>query len=202
MQLEQLHLYGKHHPESGLHKKVIGVSFSEKISVRDPYSKKKDDKEVKPFMVNQSVNLFEKGMIALAPEDDQLKSQIEQYRIKGVSPNGKPVYSDDDEHFVDALNLCVLGFAKHYDSLIRVQLAKKIAGVTGVDHELMNSNTTGATGMTTDRKSEYSESRADSIAKEEEKTIRVSQGSKSKKISFNTSRGSMRGVKHRGRAMF
>lgn len=147
MQIEQLHLYGKSHPETGLHKKVIGVSFSEKVPVRDPYTRKKDMKDVKPFMVNSSVNLFEKGMVALPPRDMQLKEQLEQYSIKGISPNGRPTYTDENEHFVDAFNLCVLGFMIQYDALIRVQLAKRIAPITALDKVLSDSATTIATGL-------------------------------------------------------
>lgn len=149
MQIEQLHLYGKNHPETGLHKKVIGIQFSEKIPVRDPYTKKKDLKDVKPFMVNSSVNLFEKGMIALDPTDMQLKEQLEQYRIKAISPNGRPTYTDENEHFIDALNLALLGFMIQYDAMIRVQLAKKIAVVSSLD-KYMTSGTTMGAGLSTD----------------------------------------------------
>jgi len=153
MQIEQLHLYGKNHPESGFHKKVIGMSFSEKVSVRDPYTKKKDAKDVKPFMVNNSVNLFEKGMIALDPRDSQLKEQLEGYRIKSISPTGRPTYSDDNEHYVDALNLCMLGFALQYDSMIKVQLARRIATFTALDGELANTNTSA--GLTDSQRANY-----------------------------------------------
>lgn len=149
MQIEQLHLYGKNHPETGLHKKVIGVQFSEKIPVRDPYTKRKDMKDVKPFMVNHSVNLFEKGMVALDPKDLQLKEQLEQYSIKAISPNGRPTYTDENEHFVDAFNLAMLGFALQYDAMIRVQLAKRIAVVSTVDR-YMSSGTTLGSGLNTD----------------------------------------------------
>lgn len=147
MQIEQLHLYGKGHPETGLHKKVIGVSFAEKIPVRDPYTRKKDMKDVKPFMVNQSVNLFEKGMVALVPRDLQVKEQLEQYCVKGISPNGRPTYTSENEHFVDALNLCLLGFAIQYDAMIRVQLAKRIAPIAALDKVVSDSGTTLATGL-------------------------------------------------------
>lgn len=147
MQIEQLHLYGKSHPQTGLHKKVIGVSFSEKIPVRDPYTRKKDMKDVKPFMVNSSVNWFEKAMVALPPRDTQLKEQLEQYSIKGISPNGRPTYTDENEHFVDAFNLCVLGFTVQYDAMIRVQLAKRIAPITALDKVVSDSATTLATGL-------------------------------------------------------
>lgn len=156
MQIEQLHLYGKNHPESGLHKKVIGVSFSEKVAVRDPYTKKKDDKDVKPFMVNNSVNLFEKGMLALDPKDSQLKEQLEGYRIKSISSNGRPTYSDDNEHYVDALNLSMLGFALQYDSMIRVQLAKRIASFSALDGELAGTQTTA--GLTDIQRTNYIDS--------------------------------------------
>lgn len=194
MQVEQLHLYGKHHPASGMHKKVIPVSFSEKISVRDPYTKKKDDKDVKPFMVNNSVNLFEKGMVALDPKDNQLREQLEQYRIKAISPTGRPTYSDENEHFLDALNLCMLGFAKQYDSMIRVQLAKKIAAITGLDKELMESNTTGATGLSPTQRSNY------------EETIDENRSARSTKVgsikSFGRSKKGSRGGGFTGRRMF
>lgn len=136
MQVEQLHLYGKQHPQSNLHKKVIGVSFSEKIAVRDPYTKKKDDKEVKPFMVNNSVNLFEKGMVALDPKDIQLKEQLEQYSIKAISPLGRPTYSSENDHFIDALHLCLLGFTIKYDEMVRTQLARRFATVDIINDSL------------------------------------------------------------------
>lgn len=148
MQIEQLHLYGKNHPETGMHKKVVGVSFSEKVDVRDPYTKKKDSKDVKPFMVYSSVNLFEKGMVALNPADMQIKEQLEGYRYKSVSPNGRPIFSDDNEHYVDAMNLCMLGFSLQYDSMIRVQLAKKIATFSSLDRELSETNTSAGAKLT------------------------------------------------------
>lgn len=151
MQIEQLHLYGKNHPETGLHKKVVGVSFSEKIAVRDPYTKKKDMKDVKPFMVNSSVNWFEKGIVALDPKDNQLKEQLEQYCVKGISPTGRPTYTDENEHFVDAFNLCVLGFTVNYDAMIRVQLAKRVAVISSLDKSMQFSEgTTLATGLNVD----------------------------------------------------
>lgn len=133
MQLEQLHLYGKKHPESGLHKKVKGISFGGKIRVRDPYTKKKDDKDVKPFMVNSSVNLFEKGMIALNPADNQIKEQLEGYVVKSVSPTGRPIYTDENEHYVDAINLAILALIENYDDMVRTQIAKRVVSFKPIE---------------------------------------------------------------------
>ncbi len=178
MQVEQLHLYGKSHPESGLHKKVIGVSFSEKVPVRDPYSRKKENKDVKPFMVNTSVNWFEKGIIAIDPQDIQLKEQLEQYRVKSISPTGRPTYTDENEHYIDALNLCILGFTLNYDAMIRVQLAKRICVFSTLDEELISDQgSTLATGL------DVKETRAESVNANVPTTVRSFRTSNSSKIS-------------------
>ena len=119
VQLEMLHKYGMEHPETGLADKVIGYQFSQKIEVRDPYTKKKDQKHLKPFMVNNSVNLFEKGKIVLDGSDKGMISQLEEYRVKSISSTGLPVYTDENEHAIDAMNLALLLFEQKYGSLLK-----------------------------------------------------------------------------------
>ena len=105
-----LHKYGLEHPESGLADKVVGYQFSQKIEVTDPYTRKKDMKDMKPFMVNNSVNLFEKGKIVLDPKDKTMIGQLEEYRVKSISASGKPIYTDENEHAIDSMNLALLIF--------------------------------------------------------------------------------------------
>ena len=119
VQLEMLHKYGMEHPETGLADKVIGYQFSQKIEVRDPYTKKKDQKHIKPFMVNNSVNAFEKGKIILDGSDKSMISQLEEYRVKSISSAGLPVYTDENEHAIDAMNLALLLFEQKYGSLLK-----------------------------------------------------------------------------------
>lgn len=119
VQLEMLHKYGMEHPETGLAEKVIGYQFSQKIEVRDPYTKKKDQKHIKPFMVNNSVNLFEKGKIILDGSDKSMISQLEEYRVKSISSSGLPVYTDENEHAIDAMNLALLLFEQKYGNLLK-----------------------------------------------------------------------------------
>lgn len=119
VQLEMLHKYGMEHPETGLADKVIGYQFSQKIEVRDPYTKKKDQKHIKPFMVNNSVNAFEKGKIILDGSDKSMISQLEEYRVKSISSTGLPVYTDENEHAIDAMNLALLLFEQKYGSLLK-----------------------------------------------------------------------------------
>ena len=133
VQLEMLHQYGMQHPETGLAEKVIGYQFSQKIEVRDPYTKKKDQKHMKPFMVNNSVNLFEKGKIVLDGSDKNMISQLEEYRVKSISSTGLPIYSDENEHAIDAMNLALLLFEQKYGSLLKRVYSIKTAFIGTLD---------------------------------------------------------------------
>lgn len=126
MQIETLRKYGIDNPSTGLAEKVEGYQFSEKIAVRDPYTGKKDKKPMKPFMVNNSVNLFEKEKIVFHPTDKKILDQFGSYRIKSISPNGVPIFNSDDEHIVDAVNLALLSFAINYDDMLRRVITSKV----------------------------------------------------------------------------
>lgn len=125
-QIETLRKYGINNPESGLAQKVYGVHFGSKISVRDPYTRKSDKKPIKPFMVNNSVILFERGRIALNPKDRRLLDQLTNYRIKSISSSGVPVYNDDEEHMVDAFNLAIHGIITKYTDVVKVNPGKQM----------------------------------------------------------------------------
>ena len=133
VQLEMLHKYGMEHPETGLADKVIGYQFSQKIEVRDPYTRKKDQKHLKPFMVNNSVNLFEKGKIILDGSDKGMISQLEEYRVKSISSAGLPVYTDENEHAIDAMNLALLLFEQKYGSLLKKVYSVKTVFIGTLD---------------------------------------------------------------------
>ena len=119
VQLEYLKKYGIENPSTGLANKVVGYQFSQKIRVRDPHTGKKDDKPIKPFMVNNSVILFEKEKIILNPNDKTVIEQFENYRVKSISQNGMPIFNDDNEHIVDAINLALLSFEQNYGELMK-----------------------------------------------------------------------------------
>lgn len=132
-QLELLHKYGMEHPSTHLHEKVVGFQFSQKIDVRDPYTRKKDSKHIKPFMVNNSVNLFEKGKIILDGSDKDMITELEEYRVKSITAAGLPQYTDENEHAIDAMNLCLLLFALHYDTLLRKMYSIKAVFISTLD---------------------------------------------------------------------
>lgn len=128
------HKYGIEHPETGLADKVVGYQFSQKIEVTDPYTRKKDQKDLKPFMVNNSVNLFEKGKIVLDPKDKGMISQLEEYRVKSISATGKPVYTDENEHAIDSMNLALLIFEQKYGNLLKKIFSIKTAFIGTLDN--------------------------------------------------------------------
>lgn len=134
VQLEMLHKYGEEHPETGLADKVIGYQFSQKIEVTDPYTRKKDQKHLKPFMVNNSVNLFEKGKIVLDPKDKTMIQQLEEYRVKSISSSGLPQYTDENEHAIDSMNLALLIFEQKYGALLKKVFSIKTVFIKNLDN--------------------------------------------------------------------
>ena len=130
-----LHKYGMANPMTGLHEKVIGYQLGEKIEVRDPYTMKKDKKPLKPFMVNNSVIIFERHKIIMNPKDKKYREQFEQYRIESVSKLGIPVYSDKNEHMIDATNLALLVFEQKYGELFRQIVSSRIMVINGLTKE-------------------------------------------------------------------
>lgn len=119
--------YGIENPLSGLEEKVIGYQFGQKISVRDPYLGKRDDKPLKPFMVNNSVITFEKKKIVFDPTDKEIEEQFGAYRIKSISPTGVPIFSSENEHIIDAVNLCLLIFEQNYNELMKKIITTKVS---------------------------------------------------------------------------
>ena len=128
-QLEMLRKYGIANPITGLAEKTVGYQFSEKIEVRDPYTRKVDRKPLKPFMVNNSVNVFEKEKIIFDPSDKQIVEQFVGYKIKSISSSGLPIYSDENEHMIDAVNLCLLIFEQNYGALLKRIISTQIYSI-------------------------------------------------------------------------
>ena len=118
-QIEMLHKYGDEHPESGLKLKVKGFQFSQKIDILDPITHLKESKPMKPFMVNQLTMCIEREQLILSPFDETLHKQLVDYEVVRQGANGNPVFTDKNEHFVDALGLAFLAFVLEMPNLTR-----------------------------------------------------------------------------------
>lgn len=133
-QIERLHKIGEENPMTGLKNKVKGWSFSNKIDILDPVTKEKDSKPLKPFMVTQLQIAFERGKVILSPWDDLLEKQLIDYRVERISATGHPVFTSENEHFVDALGLAYLAMVLEFKNVMGVieemQFASKMI-ITG-----------------------------------------------------------------------
>jgi len=118
-QIERLHLIGEKDPATGLKVKVKGFSFSNKLPIPDPITKTVTMEPMKPFMVNQLAIAFERGRIMLSPYDDTLYKQLVDYSVVRIGANGQPVFTDENEHFVDCLGLAYLAFVLEFPDVTK-----------------------------------------------------------------------------------
>lgn len=116
-QIETLRLYGKEHPETGLDKKVKGFHFSENIDIIDPVTKQPSKKQLKYFMVDQTSILFDRNRIMLSPYDEVLYRQLINYCVVKISNSGKPIFTNVDEHALDAFMLTIVGFTLEFPNI-------------------------------------------------------------------------------------
>lgn len=118
VQHEQLLQYGSDHPETKLKERLTGVSFSEKIMMKDPSTREDIKKDVKPYMVNVLQHLFEKDMIFFPNTDLDLYNQLLGYIVLRVNESGRPIYEGlHSDHAHDALALACLGYNYDHDKL-------------------------------------------------------------------------------------
>ncbi len=115
-QIERLHIIGDKRPSTGLKNKVKGWQFKNTIDFIDPITKEKEKKPMKPFMINQLQIAFEREKMILSPFDEVLHKQLIDYEVIREGVNG-PVFTDKNEHFVDALGLAYLAFVLEFTEL-------------------------------------------------------------------------------------
>lgn len=118
-QIERLHIYGDEHPETGLKNKVKGFQFKNKISIPDPVKKTTTEEPMKPFMVNQLTIAFERHRLILSPYDEVLYKQLIDYSVEKISQSGLPIYTSNNEHFIDALGLAYLAFVLEFPTIAK-----------------------------------------------------------------------------------
>ena len=130
-QLERIHLYGERHPNTGLKNKVEGFQFSQTIDIPDPVRRTVRKEPLKPFMVNALSKCFEDGRMILSPFDDVIHKQLVDYSVERITPRGLPVYTSENEHFVDALGLAYLAMVLKFPTITQyIQQIKHAIGIT------------------------------------------------------------------------
>lgn len=127
--IEELKLYGKKNLQSGLARKLVPINFQGKVEVLDPFTKEKEKKDIKPFMVFNAQACLERGQFMLPENEDEkvkLVGQMREYRIEKMSALGVPKFSTENDHVLDAFILAVLGFQLEYSELVQTPLSSTV----------------------------------------------------------------------------
>jgi hypothetical protein len=121
-QVENLRLYGWEslktkgpgHPDSRLRDIVKPYAFGGTIEVHDLITKQPIKKAAKPFLVENTVRKFERGVFRYPKSDDLFTKQLLGYIVDHTTVAGLPVYKASDEtvgdHDLDAVLLALVAF--------------------------------------------------------------------------------------------
>jgi intein/homing endonuclease len=102
--------------------KVQGVHLGGSYMVRDPHSREFDKKPIKPFIVNQTTLILERGQLMVPHKDidEVIVRQMTNYTVERVSPKtGEPTYSSVDEHALDAMMLSIFAFIDRMPDIVK-----------------------------------------------------------------------------------
>lgn len=104
-----------------LGEKVKGVFYGSSKAVRDPLTKVIEKKPLKPFLINQTTLLLERGQIRI-PErtyDEVIHRQMTNFQVVSVSQKTQePTYTNVDEHSLDAMIFALYAFYEDYPELM------------------------------------------------------------------------------------
>jgi replicative DNA helicase len=132
-QIEMLRKYGLEHPHTGLANKLKGIYFGDRMEIRDPVTKQRVKKHMKPFMVNLAARRMEDGQVIL-PESEDIKNglvgQIRDYTVIRRTALGQPIYSDDNDHAIVAWMLSILAATIEYSDMAKQNRIARV-GIAG-----------------------------------------------------------------------
>lgn len=128
VQVELLTKYGVENPSSRMRDRIKGVSFSESVEVRDPYTKLMIKKEIKPFMVDNLRQFLERQSLLFSALDEEIYLQLISYIVVKTTNTGRPVFEAGGsavDHAHDALILALLAITQNYGELNKISYAVK-----------------------------------------------------------------------------
>lgn len=126
VQVELLHRHGVENIMSGLRNKVKGISFSETIDIKDPYTKQSVKKDIKPYMVDNVRQYLEKELLLISEKDTEMYMQLISYVVLRTTQTGRPVFEAGGsavDHAHDALMLALLAITENYSDLHKSRYA-------------------------------------------------------------------------------
>lgn len=128
---------------SALGDKVKGVHLGSYYDVKDPVSRIRERKPIKPFIVNQTNMMLERGQLRIPSEvvEDTIRRQMTNYQVVKVSGKTKePIYSSTDEHSLDAMMFAIFAFIEHHPDLVNtIQILEKATATASVSTTMPSS---------------------------------------------------------------
>jgi len=119
-QVELMRKYALEKRDKKLAAKIIPYNFASNIEVIDPLTRKPTNKRFKPLMVNISSNVLESENLILPLSEDESKllvGQMREYKAIKTTISGDPIYSQGNDHSLDAFMLAVFGFEYNFGDL-------------------------------------------------------------------------------------
>ena len=155
-QIEALCIHGKNHPETRLHEKVKGFQFSQKLDIQNPVTGEITKEPLKPFMITQLQIAFERSQLIISKYDEKLYKQLIDYEVVKRAQNGNPIFTDVNEHFIDALGLAYLAMTLTFKELTGVMRETEMANkvLTSARHLISNEKALNSINRANDIKPE------------------------------------------------
>lgn len=102
--------------------KVKPVFYGGRVEVRDPISRQIESKPIKPWLVNQTNLLLERGQLRIPHREveETLARQMLNFRVTKVTERGIPKYTSADEHSLDAMIFALYGFMEEMPHLVNI----------------------------------------------------------------------------------
>jgi hypothetical protein len=118
--VEDLYKAGEKYAQLAIKDKLKPVNFSGKVTIRDPQTRRIEEKPMKPYMVNNAKLRMEQLACVLPRDEDYptgIVGQMRNYLVVRISDKGYPTYSSGNDHALDAWMIAMLGFAEEYSEL-------------------------------------------------------------------------------------
>ncbi|MFS1019749.1 MULTISPECIES: hypothetical protein [Enterococcus] len=113
--------------------KVKGVHLGSYYNVKDPVTRITERKPIKPFIVNHTKILLERGQLRIPSieTEDTIRRQMTNYQVVRLSSKTQePVFSSTDEHSLDAMMFALFAFLENYPDLVNTIHKIKKATIT------------------------------------------------------------------------
>lgn len=131
-QIEDLRRYGIKNPAESYNimNKLKPIDFGSKIELKDPWTGEMSKKHMKPFIVNIGRRVVEQHNLIIprceTETSESLVAQMRAYRIERIGQDGRPIFSQGNEHALIALMLALTGFMLEFTDLNKIEDNKTI----------------------------------------------------------------------------